>query len=48
MGERTVAKLMEIAGTLVGLAVVEVEEERANVFQRLLMLGLAMLIATFG
>src|SRR5699024_12297574 len=38
----------EMVETRLRLAVVELEEEKANLFQLLLMLGLTMLFAAFG
>ena len=40
--------LVEIVETRLRLAVVELEEEKANLIQILLMLGLTMLFAAFG
>jgi len=37
-----------VVGLVVALAAVEMEEEKANLFQLLLMLGLTMLFAAFG
>ena len=46
--QRILTTLVGIAETRVRLAVVELEEEKANLFQMLLMLGLTMLFAAFG
>lgn len=48
IGKRILTTLVGIAETRVRLAVVELEEEKANLFQMLLMLGLTMLFAAFG
>ncbi|WP_368540768.1 phage holin family protein [Enterobacter soli] len=48
IGQRILTTLVSIAETRVRLAVVELEEEKANLFQMLLMLGLTMLFAAFG
>ncbi|MCB5624635.1 phage holin family protein, partial [Bifidobacterium animalis] len=40
--------MVEMVETRLRLAVVELEEEKANLFQLLLMLGLTMLFAAFG
>ena len=48
IGQRILTTLVGIAETRVRLAVVELEEEKANLFQMLLMLGLTMLFAAFG
>ncbi|ESS57387.1 inner membrane protein yqjE [Enterobacter cloacae S611] len=40
--------LVEMVETRLRLAVVELEEEKANLFQLLLMVGLTMLFAAFG
>jgi len=40
--------LVEMVETRLRLVVVELEEEKANVIQMLLMLGLTMLLAAFG
>ena len=45
IGQRIVSIMVE---TRLRLAVVELEEEKANLFQLLLMLGLTMLFAAFG
>ncbi|HFZ8996850.1 TPA: phage holin family protein [Citrobacter freundii] len=48
IGQRVVSILVEMVETRLRLAVVELEEEKANLFQLLLMLGLTMLFAAFG
>ncbi|MBB1202609.1 hypothetical protein EGM70_20215 [Enterobacteriaceae bacterium 89] len=48
VGQRIVTILVEMVETRLRLAVVELEEEKANLFQMLLMLGLTMLFAAFG
>lgn len=48
IGQRIFTTLVGIAETRVRLAVIELEEEKANLFQMLLMLGLTMLFAAFG
>lgn len=48
IGQRIVTIIVEMVETRVRLAVVELEEEKANLFQLLLMLGLTMLFAAFG
>lgn len=48
IGQRIVTLLVEMVETRLRLAVVELEEEKANLFQLLLMLGLTMLFAAFG
>ena len=48
IGQRIITILVEIVETRLRLAVVELEEEKANLFQLLLMLGLTMLFAAFG
>lgn len=48
VGQRIVTLLVEMAETRLRLAVVELEEEKANLFQLLLMLGLTFLFAAFG
>ena len=48
IGQRILTTLVGIAETRVRLAVVELEEEKANLFQLLMMLGLTMLFAAFG
>ena len=48
IGQRILTTLVGIAETRVRLAVVELEEEKANLFQLFLMLGLTLLFAAFG
>ncbi|QLR44790.1 phage holin family protein [Enterobacter sp. RHBSTW-00994] len=48
IGQRILTTLVGIAETRIRLAVVELEEEKANLFQLLLMLGLTLLFAAFG
>ena len=48
IGQRIVTTLVGMVETRVRLAVVELEEEKANIIQMLLMLGLTMLFAAFG
>ena len=48
IGQRVVTILVEMVETRLRLAVVELEEEKANLFQMLLMLGLTLLFAAFG
>jgi uncharacterized membrane protein YqjE len=48
IGQRILTTLVGIAETRIRLAVVELEEEKANIFQILLMLGLTLLFAAFG
>ena len=48
IGQRILTTLVGIAETRVRLAVVELEEEKANLFQLLLRLGLTLLFAAFG
>lgn len=48
IGQRIVTILVDMVETRLRLAVVELEEEKANLFQMLLMLGLTMLFAAFG
>ena len=48
IGQRIVTILVEMVETRLRLAVVELEEEKANLFQLLLMVGLTMLFAAFG
>ncbi|AIQ98528.1 phage holin family protein [Pluralibacter gergoviae] len=48
IGQRMVTILVEMVETRLRLAVVELEEEKANLFQMLLMLGLTLLFAAFG
>ncbi|MDJ0090419.1 phage holin family protein [Pantoea allii] len=48
IGQRIVTTLVSMVETRVHLAVVELEEEKANLIQMLLMLGLTMLFTAFG
>lgn len=48
IGQRIVSIIIEMVETRLRLAAVELEEEKANIFQLLLMLGLTMLFAAFG
>lgn len=48
MGQRLVTIVVGMVETRLRLAVVELEEEKANLFQLLLMLGLTMLFMAFG
>ncbi|EHM49529.1 putative membrane protein YqjE [Yokenella regensburgei] len=48
IGQRIITLLVEMVETRLRLVVVELEEEKANLFQLLLMLGLTMLFAAFG
>ena len=48
IGQRIVSIIIEMVETRLRLAVVELEEEKANLFQLLLLLGLTMLFAAFG
>ena len=48
IGQRMLTILVEMVETRLRLAVVELEEEKANLFQLLLMVGLTMLFAAFG
>ncbi|MBA4822746.1 phage holin family protein [Pantoea ananatis] len=48
IGQRIVTTLVGMVETRVRLAVVELEEEKANIIQMLLMLGLTMLFTAFG
>lgn len=48
IGQRIIAIMVNMVETRVRLAVVELEEEKANLFQILLMLGLTLLFAAFG
>lgn len=48
IGQRIVTVLVEMVETRLRLAVVELEEEKENLFQLLLMTGLTMLFAAFG
>lgn len=48
IGQRIVTLVVGMVETRLRLAVIELEEEKANLFQMLLMLGLTMLFAAFG
>lgn len=48
IGQRLVTVLVQMVETRVRLAVVELEEEKANIFQLLLLVGLTLLFAAFG
>lgn len=48
IGQRIVTLLVEMVETRLHLVVVELEEEKANLFRLLLLLGLTLLFATFG
>lgn len=48
VGQRIVTLLVRMAETRLRLIVVELQEEKANLFSLLLMLGLTMLFAAFG
>lgn len=48
IGQRMVTVLVQMVETRVRLAVVELEEEKANIFQLLLLVGLTLLFAAFG
>lgn len=48
IGQRIITLLVEMVETRLRLVVVELEEEKANLFQLLLMLGLTLLFAAFG
>lgn len=48
IGQRIITIIVEMVETRVSLAVVELEEEKANLVQILLMLGMTMLFAAFG
>ncbi|GAA0479924.1 MULTISPECIES: phage holin family protein [Tatumella] len=48
IGQRMVTTLASIVETRVRLAIVELEEEKANLIQMLLMVGLTMLFTAFG
>nr|WP_026042571.1 phage holin family protein [Pantoea sp. A4] len=48
IGQRIVTTLVSMAETRVRLAVAELEEEKANLIQMLLMIGLTMLFTAFG
>jgi len=48
IGQRIVTTLVGMVETRVRLAVVELEEEKANLLQMLMMVGLTMLFTAFG
>ncbi|WP_286877038.1 MULTISPECIES: phage holin family protein [Pantoea] len=48
IGQRVVTTLVSMVETRVRLAVVELEEEKANLIQMLIMIGLTMLFTAFG
>jgi len=48
IGQRIITTLVGIVETRVRLAVVELEEEKANLIQMLIMIGLTMLFTAFG
>jgi uncharacterized membrane protein YqjE len=48
IGQRIMTLLVEMVETRLRLVVVELEEEKANLFQLFLMLGLTLLFAAFG
>ena len=48
IGQRIVTTLVGMVETRVRLAVVELEHEKANLIQMLLMIGLTMLFTAFG
>ncbi len=48
IGQRMVTTLASIVETRVRLAIVELEEEKANLIQMLLMVGLTMIFTAFG
>ncbi len=48
IGQRIVTTLVGMVETRVRLAIVELEEEKANLIQMLLMIGLTMLFTAFG
>lgn len=48
IGQRVVTTLVSMVETRVRLAVVELEEEKANLIQMLIMVGLTMLFTAFG
>ncbi len=48
IGQRILTTLVGMVETRVRLAVVELEEEKANLFQMLIMAGLTLLFAAFG
>ncbi|MDN0131377.1 phage holin family protein [Klebsiella pneumoniae] len=48
IGQRIVTLLVEMVETRLRLVVMELEEEKANLFQLLIMTGLTLLFAAFG
>ncbi len=48
IGQRIVTTLVGMVETRVRLAIVELEEEKANLIQMLMMVGLTMLFTAFG
>ncbi|WNN43830.1 MULTISPECIES: phage holin family protein [Winslowiella] len=48
IGQRIITTLVGMVETRVRLAVVELEEEKANLLQMLMMVGLTMLFTAFG
>ena len=48
IGQRIVTLVVQMVETRLRLAVVELEEEKANLFQLLIMTGLTLLFAAFG
>ncbi|MBT0726088.1 phage holin family protein [Rosenbergiella australiborealis] len=48
VGQRILTTLVSIAETRIRLAIVELEEEKANLLQMLLMVGLTMIFTAFG
>ncbi|MDR6348940.1 putative membrane protein YqjE [Pantoea sp. AG1095] len=48
IGQRVVTTLVSMVETRVRLAIVELEEEKANLIQMLMMVGLTMLFTAFG
>ncbi|QDY43106.1 phage holin family protein [Candidatus Pantoea soli] len=48
IGQRVVTTLVSMVETRVRLAVAELEEEKANLIQMLIMVGLTMLFTAFG
>lgn len=48
IGQRIVTLVVQMVETRLRLAVVELEEEKANLFQLLLMAGLTLLFTAFG
>lgn len=48
IGQRVITTLVSMVETRVRLAIVELEEEKANLIQMLMMVGLTMLFTAFG